>query len=312
MNVALIVLSYNGNEDTLECLGSLFKLSFPNPRIYVVDNGSRPPLREVLGSSMGRIRLIENERNLGFTGGHNPVMRLAIAEGADAVLLLNNDTVVDPGFLEPLVKALEDEPHVGIAAPKIYFYQRDRVLWAYGARVDRLTARSPHVGVYERDDGQYDAFREVDRVTGCAMLVRKEFLERVGVLDDRFFAYAEELDWCLRGRKAGYRVVVIKESVLWHKGHRTSGRLGRPAVGYLLTRNHLLMLRKHSDYFVAGGSLALGYLALTLAGRWVEALGRWLFRGDRSSLDYALACGRGVLDFCRGRFGPPPPFGGRG
>jgi GT2 family glycosyltransferase len=296
MKIALVVLNYNGNDDTLECLRSLLKISYPDPRIYVVDNGSDPPLREALGDLRTRVRLIENRENLGFTGGHNAALKLALSEGADQVLLLNNDTVVDPGFLEPLVRALNEDPGLGIVSPKIYFYGKDRVLWSYGARVDRLTGRSPHIGVDEYDSGQCDAIRDVDRVTGCAMLVRRDFLERVGALDDRFFAYAEEMDWCLRARRAGYRVAVVKESILWHKGHRSSGRIGRPFIGYLLARNHLLLLRKHSNYFFAGGSVALAYFALSLGSRLV-----------RAPLDYSRACVRGVVDFWRGRFGRPPP-----
>jgi len=299
MTVAIVVLNYNGTEDTLECLRSLRHITYAGARIYLVDNGSCPPLRASLPAEERHVRLLESPVNLGFTGGCNLAARTALDEGATHVLFLNNDTIVDPGFLEPLVRALEADRRIGIATPKIYFHGQDRVFWAHGARLDPWTGRSTHHGVYRRDAGQYDRVREVDRVTGCAMIARRDFIERVGMLDDRFFAYGEEIDWCLRGRKGGYRMAVVPESVVWHKGHRTSGRLGRPFIAYLQTRNHLLLLRKNAESFVAGGSVAIGYFALSLAWRTAGAVAR----GDARSAGAALL---GVRDGLRGRFGRPP------
>ena len=163
MNVAVIVLNYNGNEDTMACLRSLAAVTSRPLRLYVVDNGSVPPLRPDVEKSRLPVTLIESPENLGFTGGNNLGTHRALSEGADAVLLLNNDTEVDPGFLQPLVRALEKDPELGIVTPKIYFHGQDRVFWAHGARIDRWTGRSPHIGVYEKDTGQHDHVREVDR-----------------------------------------------------------------------------------------------------------------------------------------------------
>lgn len=298
LTIAIIVLNHDGTEDVLECLRSLRAVTFHGLRIYVVDNGSRRPLRPDLPPDDPRVRLLESPVNLGFTGGCNLAARAALEEGATHLLFLNDDTTVAPGFLEPLVRALED-PSVGIATPKIYFHGQDRVIWAHGARFDPWTGRSAHVGVYRKDAGQYDHVREVDRVTGCAMIVRREFVERVGMLDDRFFIYSEEVDWCLRARRKGYRLVVVPESVIWHRGHRTTGRLGRPFIAYLQSRNHLLLLRKNAESFVAGGSSALAYFLLALGWKAVVAP----FRGESASARAAL---RGVWDGLRGRFGRPP------
>lgn len=299
MTVAIIVLNCNGTEDTLECLRSLRSISWAGARIYLVDNGSRPPLRPSLPAEDRHVRLLESPVNLGFTGGCNLAARAALDEGATHVLFLNNDTVVDPGFLEPLLRTLDSDKRIGIATPKIHFHGQDRVIWAHGAGFDPWTGRSTHLGVYRRDAGQYDQVREVDRVTGCAMIVRRDFIERVGMLDDRFFAYGEEVDWCLRGRKGGYHMAVVPESLVWHKGHRTSGRLGRPFMAYLQSRNHLLLLRKHGESFVAGGSVAFTYFVLSLAWRTAAAVAR----GDARSARAAL---RGARDGLGGRFGPPP------
>ncbi len=305
MTVAVVVINYNGTGDTLECIRSLLRVTCPGVRIYVVDNGSDPPLRPALEVAGVDVRLFESGRNLGFTGGNNLGARVALEEGADSVLFLNNDTVVAPGFLEPLVRALVEDSGLGIVTPKISFYGQERIFWAHGARVGRWTARSPHIGVYEKDTGQYDHIREVERVTGCAMLARRALIERVGLLDDRFFIYSEELDWCLRSRRAGWRLAVIKDSVIWHKGHRDSGRIGRPFIARLQTRNHLLMLRKNSNYFVAGGVFALAYFMLSLLAHLAHGLLGWTFRRDRRYRDYMQAHWDGMVDCWRGRFGRP-------
>jgi GT2 family glycosyltransferase len=138
------------------------------------------------------------------------------------------------------------------------------------------------------------------------MLARREFIERVGLFDDRFFAYCEEIDWCLRGRRAGYRLGVVPDSVIWHRGHRTSGLLGRRFIGYLLARNHLLLLRKHSGSFVAGGGPALVYFAASTLWRILAGVAAWGATGDPRRLEEAEGMVRGIGDFWRGRFGRPP------
>jgi GT2 family glycosyltransferase len=295
VNVGIVILNYNGRDDTLECVRSLANLTFP-ARLYVVDNGSKIKIRDDV-LAIRPATVIENERNEGFTGGNNIGARAALRDGAEFVLLLNNDTIVDPGFIEPLAAAMDD-PSVGMATPKIYFYASNSVLWGYGARVDRLTARSPHIGTDEVDKGQFDAIRDVDRITGCAMFVRRELFEGVGFLDDRFFIYEEEVDWCLRSRRAGWKLRVVPRSIIWHKGHRDSGRIGRPFITYLQTRNHLLMLRKNGDAFAAGGLPAVAYAGAAAA--------RGLVRSTTWSNARAIV--EGIRDGILGRYGKPAPY----
>lgn len=303
---AIVLLNYNGTEDTLECAASLARLTYPAVTIYLVDNGSRDFPRETFRIRFPSFVLIENGANLGFTGGNNVGCRRALEDGAEYVLLLNNDTVVDPGFLEPMIEEMERDATLGMVTPKIYFYGQDRVFWAYGASVGRWTGRSPHLGVYQRDVGQYDHLREVERITGCAMFVRREVFERVGFLDDRFFIYCEELDWCLRARRSGYRLAVVPRSVLWHKGHRDSGRIGRPFIAYLQTRNQLLMLRKNSGSFAVGGAVGLVWHTMSLAKEVGRNLAEGVVRRDPSKFRCARAFVHGAVDFWRGRFGRPP------
>ena len=304
--VGIVIVNFNGTDDTLECVRSVVKVRYPNFRTYVVDNGSTVSPREKLSPHLDDVTLIENDANLGYTGGNNVGCRRALEEKVDYVLLLNNDTTVDPGFLDPMVDAMERDDRLGMVTPKIYFYGQDRVFWAYGAAVGRWTGRSPHLGVYRKDTGQFDSIREVDRITGCAMFVRREVFERVGFLDDRFFIYCEELDWCLRTRRAGWRLEVVPESVIWHKGHRDSGRIGRPFIAYLQTRNQLLMLRKQSGVFALGGGTAALWHTASLAKEVGRNLLAWMGTQNPDRLRVAGAFIRGVVDYWRGNFGKPP------
>lgn len=298
MKVGVVILNYNGREDTLECVRSLAKVTYPDWRLYCVDNGSRVRIKNDVLAILPGACVIENPRNEGFTGGNNIGARAALDDGCDYVLMLNNDTAVDPGFIQPLIEAMRD-PGLGMVTPKIYFYDSDSVFWGYGGRIDRLLARSPHIGVYEKDVGQYDAIGEVDRITGCAMFVRRELFERVGFLDDRFFIYEEEIDWCLRARRAGYRLRVVPQSIVWHKGHRDSGRIGRPFILYLQTRNHLLMIRKNGDAFVARGWPAVAYAAAAAARGLALSRGSWR---------HIRAIAEGWRDAVLGRYGRPAPY----
>jgi hypothetical protein len=299
--VGIVVINLNGKRDTLECLGSLTKIYYPNYRIFLVDNGSTEQIREELNMLFPQVEFIRSRVNLGFTGGNNLGARIALLEGASFVLFLNNDTTVAPDFLDRLVQACQTDPRIGMATPKIYFYGQPKVIWACGASIDRITGRTPHTGVYQSDQGQYDKQTDVDRITGCAMLVRRELIQEIGLFDERFFIYGEETDWCLRAKKAGYRLITVPDSVIWHKGHRDSGRIGRPFITYLQTRNHLLLLCKHQNQFALQAIPAILYtLGIIL---------KELFIGASSGRkDHVKAILLGMLDSFRRRYGKPPYF----
>ncbi len=305
--VGIIIINYNGRADTFECLLSLTQITYPNYRIYLVDNGSADKIGEDVRNRFRGVRVIENERNLGFTGGNNTGIKVALQEGCDYILLLNNDTVVERGFIEPLLARLSDT-NVAMSTPKIYIHGFDKKIWAFGGRLDRFLGRSPHIGVDLIDQGQFSQSVRVDRITGCAMFIKSDIIRRFGMLDDQFFIYDEEADWCIRLSKKGYRFIVEPSSLIWHKGHRDSGRIGRPFMVYLQARNHLLLLRKHSNFYLFGGSVALIYSLLS-AIRTIFASYFGLFlRRDKRYLGIGRAVFLGILDGIRGRFGKPIYF----
>lgn len=245
--VSIIILNWNGLEDTIECLDSLKKITYPNHRITVVDNGSRgndvQALREKFGDY---INIIENDKNYGFAEGNNIGIRYALASvNPDYILLLNNDMVVAPDFLTELIQVAEMAPLVGIAGPKIYYYGEPNKLQSAGAKVNWRTGETFLIGCGQIDEGQFDHGNDVDWVVGGGLLIKRQVLERIGLLYQPYFAYFEEVDWCTRCKKAGCRVVYVPSAKLWHKGAATTTRIGGMRL-YYMTRNRFLFMKRNA------------------------------------------------------------------
>lgn len=221
--VYIIVLTWNGKDDTLECLKSLQNLSYQNARTLVVDNASTDGTAEAIKRTYPNIEIITNHSNLRFAGGNNAGIKHALEHSADYVLLLNNDTVVDQEFLSHLVRAAEHDEHAGMVGPKIYYYINPRQIWFAGGKIEWWKGWISHVGIREHDRGQYDAIREVDYLTACCVLVKKEVIERIGTLDEHYFIYGEDTDWCIRAQRAGYKLSYVPSAVVWHKLSVSSG-----------------------------------------------------------------------------------------
>ena len=211
------MLNWNGLTDTRECLGSLFALQGPTPRIYVVDNGSTDNSVAELHREFGdRIILLANERNLLYAGGNNVGILRALADGCSHLLLLNNDTAVAPTLLQRL---LEAEERVGdaVLCPKIYYADRPDILWYAGGRLNLRRARISHRGIREQDHGQHDRLEETGWATGCALFAPRKVFEAVGLLDDNFQLYSEDVDFCLRAKAVGFKVFYVPSAQVWHK-----------------------------------------------------------------------------------------------
>ncbi|RMF34803.1 MAG: glycosyltransferase family 2 protein [Chloroflexi bacterium] len=241
-HVTIIVLNWNGGQETLDCLASLRRVEYPRFDVVVVDNGSKDGSPQAIRERFPEVTLIETGENLGFTGGNNVGIRHALERGSDYLLLLNHDTEVAPDFLTRLVEVAEAEPEVGMAGPLIYYHARPDRLWSAGGIVDRRRGEARMLGIGQRADGAFRQVRPVDFVSGCALLVKAPVVARIGLLDDRFFAYYEEVEWCWRARQAGYQIVVVPQARVWHK-ISPEARAASPTVHYYMTRNRLLFLR---------------------------------------------------------------------
>ncbi len=219
----VVVLNWNARAVTAECLESLAAVDYPRRTILLVDNGSTDGSVGALRAAYREIEILALPANRGFAGGMNAGMRHALDHGAEMVLLLNNDTLVNRQFLRALVDAMQNRPAAGMAAPKIYYAAEPDRIWVAGGAISFWLGTMRHVGIREYDHGQYNVQREIPHATGCCLLVRREVIERVGLLDESYYLYGEDADWVLRTREAGYTILYEPRAAIWHKISVSSG-----------------------------------------------------------------------------------------
>lgn len=287
--VAIVIINYRGRDDTRECLDSLSRLTYPARDVILVcqppDDGTAAAVR----AAFPEVHVIENAANNGFAGGNNTGIRAAFERGAEYVFLLNNDTVVEPGLLEPLVALAEGDERIGIVGPKMLYHSEPDIVWSAGGMIDGQ-ARVTRLGEGEKDVREkIEAPRDVDYIVGCGLLARRALLEEIGLFDERYFLYFEETDLCARARAAGRRVVVQPAARLWHKVSRSTGGDSLLTL-YYMRRNALLYLARH-------GTRRARLLALLDALRLAAV---WTIRGKTERRRVLL---RAVGDYLRGRFG---------
>ncbi len=174
-------------------------------------------------------------------------IRWALRSGAKYVLLLNNDTVVDPNFLIELVNVSQNDEQIGIVGPKIYYYEQPNRIYSAGGKVNFWTGNAPLIGRGENDDGKFDNVEEVDYVSGCALLIKEETIKTIGLLNEIYFAYYEETEWCLKARKAGFKVVYVPKARIWHKGPGIKTSKTNALRIYYMTRNRFLFVKRNSS-----------------------------------------------------------------
>jgi len=191
--------------------------------VILVDNASHDGTAEVVREKFPSVKIISNAENLRFAGGNNVGIEYAIKHGADYILLLNNDTEVASDFLGELVNAAESSKNIGMVGPKIYYYYDQNRIWFAGGKIEFWKGWISHIGIREIDHGQYNSTRDVGYLTGCCLLIKREVIEKIGKLDERFFIYGEDADWCVRASRAGYKLVYVPSSVIWHKVSSSSG-----------------------------------------------------------------------------------------
>ena len=244
-SLAVVLVNYRRTDDTLACIASVQRSSFTHVRIYVVDNSPDESLGAAMHRTCPGIPVLHAGRNLGFAAGNNLGMRRALEDGCDAILLLNNDTEIDAGALEALMAALDGEPSAGIVGGKILYHASPERIWFAGGFFDFHAGSGGHTGIGETDHGQYDTRRECTFVTGCCLLIRRSVMERIGLLDESFFAYLEDVDYCARARAAGYRIIYEPLARVYHKVSATAS-WDSPLYLYFNCRNRILLLKKHA------------------------------------------------------------------
>jgi len=255
--VAIVTLTFNTAEDTINLLHSIKKINTHDIAldIIIVDNCSTEIFKLPDNLQYANIKLIRSEINTGFSGGNNIGIKEALKQKADYVLILNNDTIVDPEMIKNLLVVLESKSKIGVTTPKIYFakgheFHKDRykenelgkVIWYAGGHTDWDNVMSIHRGIDEVDHGQYNTIEPVTFASGCCMLFKREVLEKVGLFDDRYFLYYEDADLNERIQRAGYKIYYVPTAKLVHVNAASTGGAGNGNVlhDYFLTRNKML------------------------------------------------------------------------
>ncbi len=272
--VFIIILHYKNWDDTNKCLKSLESLDYHNFKITVIDN---------------------DKKNPGFAGGNNIGIKQALKKDAKYILLLNNDTIVEPNFLKELVRVGEADKKIGILGPVIYKYSEQRTvnneqkIHFAGGKINWLYTK----GIHETCSMKHET-KSVDYITGCCMLVKCEVIEKIGLMDEDYFLYFEDVDWCLKVRRAGYKCVLVQNSKIWHKPS-SSAKEGSFSYIYYHTRNGLLMTKKNALFLIK----ILAYLqSFWIFGKQIIKL--MLMPSKKK---WARAMMLGIKDFYRGKFG---------
>lgn len=244
---SIIVLSWNGREDTLACVASLERLEGEEVDVICVDNGSVDGTVAAVRERHPAVTVVENGRNLGYAGGNNAGIALALERGAEWVVLLNNDATLAPDAVRRLRAAAARHPEAGVLAGKLFFADPPDRVWFAGQRVGLTSGYSGRPrGHGRRDAPEYRVEQQTARAVGALMAVSRAAIESVGMLDDDFFAYVEDVDWSLRIRAAGFAVWFVPDALAWHRVSASSGGEGAsPTAMYYGVRNTIALCERH-------------------------------------------------------------------
>jgi len=298
--VAIIILHLKDIPCLVDCVVSLNKITYQNFNIIIAHNG---PKSKVLLDALAPIsrhitKVIDMGANIGFTEANNVGIRYALRNGAEYILLLNDDTEVAPDFLTKLIDIAESHPDAGMLGPIIYYFDRPDKVWFAGGRFNPETCMAATTGFNKTVQCEDSVPIESDFVTGCALLVKRKAIEKIGLLDERIFIYCEDLDWGLRLIKAGLKSLVVPDARIWHKVSITVGGLDSPFTIYHKTRSRLLMAKLYAPESL-----------YKLHRKFFRDIAWLLFKSHgQSRIKKAMACLLAMIDYHAGRTGKGPDW----
>ena len=268
--IAIIIINWNTYQLTFNCLKSLEACTYKNKIIFFVDNGSKDGSGDKIALEFPDINYIQNEINEGFTGANNIALKVILKQNFDYVLLLNNDTEVKPNFLTHLEASMNFDENLAATQPLILDFPNKNTIWNAGGSFNSFfgLSKTRFKGMIYKPKLKIDTSTEW--ISGCCILVKIAVIHEVGLLDNRFFAYFEDVDWSIRMTNLGYKLGVVPKSIIYHhssgssKKNNTSneGNLS-PYAHYLNVRNHIYLIKKHTFFFNSIGSLIYQILKIT-------------------------------------------------
>ncbi|MBL0882573.1 MAG: glycosyltransferase [Chitinophagaceae bacterium] len=276
-SVAIILVNWNSFQVTNDCIDSLKKIHYNNYTIIVVDNGSKDQSGQQLKQLHPDIVLLESSTNLGFTGGNNLGFEYSLQQHFEYSMMLNNDTFVEPDFLDHLITYMIAHNTVGAIQPRIHFHHNRNILWNGGSYHAKWIGHFYTKGIFKKPTATYLQLKKTDWITGCAFLVRNSILKQTGLLATKMFIYSEDVDLSMRIRALGYTLVYHPDALIYHiagmsNKSKTKGKEGyvNPIVHYLNQRNRIWVLKKYTPWYCVPTafmfnifyvSLIIGYFA---------------------------------------------------
>ncbi len=296
--VMIIILHLDAIQCLVDCVRSVNKITYQNFNIIIAHNS---PENEALQDALAPIfkhitKVINAKENIGFSRANNMGIKYAFQGGAEYVLLLNDDTEVDPGFLTALIDVAVLRPDAGMLGSNICYYDQPEKIWFAGAHFDRTTCNVTTTEFSQNYKYKDSDLVESDYVTGCALLVKREVVEKIGLLDERFFLYCEDVDWGLRCINAGFKNLIVTRSLIWHKVSTSSGGVNSLPRVYHKARSRLLMASIYTPQAL---------YKLQLEG--VRDIAWFLFKSsDKNRIKKALACLLAIIDYHLSKTGRGP------
>lgn len=215
--VYIIILNWNGKDLTLDCLESLAKAQYDNYKILVVDNGSVDESVNAIKKQYPDVEILQLENNIGYAAGNNAGINFIKDKNPDYVIFLNNDTIVDKYFIEPLVKPLKENSDIYQTTPKIFYADDLSKIWYAGGKVNLWLGQIYHSGIRKKDESRYTKSQYTDYATGCCFAMRSKDFKEIGGFDTSFPMYCEDVDLSLRIRADEKKILYIPDSIIWHK-----------------------------------------------------------------------------------------------
>ncbi len=296
--IFIILVNYNGEKDTLECLDSLKKITYKNYKILLVDNASKNQKEFVLKIQeyFPEIKVFAQKENTGFAGGNNIGIDYAIKNQADYILLLNNDTKVAPDFLDKLIEASQKNPKGGLFAPKIYFYDKPDVIWHASCKFSWAGGGKPMQYMKKDKNKSETKIKKTEYVSGCAMLIKKDVVQKIGKLNEEFFMYYEDTDYSLRAKKAGFELFYVPSSHIWHKvSQSTKKAMTNPKIHYYHVRNALLLSKRNAPKPILFGIYIWSFYL------YLKQIVKYIFLPKRRTSAKMIMLA--IQDFYKGKFG---------
>ncbi|MFH2013880.1 MAG: glycosyltransferase family 2 protein [Patescibacteria group bacterium] len=267
--VFIVIVHYSGLKDTKECLKSLEKLDYSNYEIIVIDNSNNQEFNE-------RVKTIKSKKNIGFAGANNLGLKYAMNNNADYILLLNNDTIVDSKFLKKLVESNYD-----LCSSKIYYHNSKKV-WFESGKINLLYTNAKHV-----------SSKKTQYISGCCMLIKRQVIEKIGLLNEKYFLYFEDVDYCLKARKMGFKSNVVQDSIIWHKVSQSTKKGSFEHI-YYNNRNRFLLCKENANFFIKILVYKISFLIF------IKQLIKIVFNIDRQYSKIILLA---LTDFYKSKFG---------